>query len=163
MSQPHNDLEIRSYRADFQVSHGGKVSGMAIMYETPTTIIERGRSFTELVKRDAANWGDDVKLLWAHDYSRVLGSTKAGTLEIRSTDKGLKFEGTLPESADYERESLALGNVDGMSFGFRVNKEGLRGEIRELQDITIREISIVAFAHTLLPILKPALPPTIII
>lgn len=76
-------METRSIRADFNKSNPSKVSGYAIRYGTPTQINERNRTFTEVIAPGAAEIEPELKLLWSHDESNVLGSLSGGTAQIR--------------------------------------------------------------------------------
>ena len=62
----------------------------------------------------------DVKALVSHDSSKVLGSVKAGTLRLTSTDNGLLAEVDLPNTtfANDVWETVRRGDVTTMSFGF---------------------------------------------
>ena len=138
-------METRTIKTDLKAENR-TASGYAILFNTPATVTgERAKPFTEVVRPGAVNLAPDLRLLWSHDTANVLASAKSGTLQIRSDDKGIFFEASLPESADREREALARGDVDGMSFGFQVRKDKWDGNTRELLDVYVPEISFVAF------------------
>lgn len=95
----------------------------------------------------------DVRALVDHDPSQVLGRTTAGTLRLRKDERGLLAEIDPPDTTA-GRDILALvarGDVDGMSFGFRVMPGGDRFEkrdgvpVRIISDMMIAEVSIVTF------------------
>ena len=98
--------------------------------------------------------GSDIRALLHHDTTQVLGRTKSGTLAIAEDSKGLKIEITPPitRSAQEAIESIRRGDIDQMSFGFRVRAGGdevkkENGQImRYLKDVELREVSIVTFA-----------------
>ena len=87
----------------------------------------------------------DVLGLVDHDYSKVLGRSKAGTLRLNEDDKGLAFELDLPNTtlATDLLENVRVGNVGGMSFAFETIKEQWRGKHRLLRDVLLHEVSVV--------------------
>ncbi len=94
----------------------------------------------------------DVRALWNHDPNYVLGRTKSGTLRLEEDDRGLKIEIDPPDT-QWARDlmvSIQRGDVDQMSFGFRVLKdEWDRREdgtiIRTLIDVELFDVSPVTF------------------
>jgi HK97 family phage prohead protease len=87
----------------------------------------------------------EVRALWNHNDSQVLGSTKSGTLELEDTPEGLLCRCELPKTsyADDLFEIVSRGDVTTMSFGFYPvvweNEEG--GKVRRLQEIVLDEVS----------------------
>lgn len=64
--------------------------------------------------------GTDVRALFNHDPSMVLGRQSAGTLRLKVDGDGLAFEVDLPDTS-YANDLKALvsrGDVTGASFGF---------------------------------------------
>jgi hypothetical protein len=89
----------------------------------------------------------DVVALWDHDSQLVLGRVSAGTLELSTDEKGLKFSVLLPETS-YARDLVELvgrGDISGASFGFRVIRDSWDGNVRQLDEVDLYEVSIVAF------------------
>lgn len=62
----------------------------------------------------------DVRALWNHDPSMLLGRQSAGTLRLKVDGDGLAFEVDLPDTsyANDVRALVARGDVTGASFGF---------------------------------------------
>lgn len=100
----------------------------------------------------AKSLGGDVRALFNHDANLILGRNKAKTLTIREDQRGLLVEITPPDTA-YARDlmvSVARGDVDQMSFGFRTKKddweENDKGElIRTLIEVEVFDVSPVVF------------------
>ncbi len=70
--------------------------------------------------------GEDVKVLWNHDSSIVLGSTENGTASLREDEIGLWGSVEINENDQeainaYAR--IARGDVGGCSFGFDVARQ----------------------------------------
>ena len=112
--------------ADNSTETSSKVlSGYAIVWNTPSKDLG---GFTEIVAPNALDDVDlsDVLMLNNHDFTQVLASVKAGTLELEPDDKGLHFKATLPNTsfANDVYEEVKSGNVDACSFGFEVNDGG---------------------------------------
>ncbi len=74
--------------------------------------------------------GADVRLLVNHKPDHVLARTRAGTLRLSEDTRGLAVEADLPDTtyARDLRESLRRGDLDGMSFRFKVGEEDWSNE-----------------------------------
>jgi hypothetical protein len=62
----------------------------------------------------------DVRCLFNHNESRILGRTKSGTLTLDEDDRGLHYACDLPDT-QYARDlatSIERGDIDQCSFGF---------------------------------------------
>jgi len=102
-----------------------------------------------------ASLAGDVRALWQHDTSRVLGRTTNGTLKLWEDERGLAFELAPPETQD-GRDAVALigrGDVDQMSFGFVVPTGGdswtedrSAMPTRTLNTVKLIEVSPVTFS-----------------
>jgi HK97 family phage prohead protease len=95
---------------------------------------------------------NNVRALWNHNSDFVLGSTKAGTLRLSEDDKGLHFELDLPDTQTGRDAytTIKRGDVDGMSFGFRVKRQewdekDRKNIVRTLIEVDLREISPTPF------------------
>lgn len=100
--------------------------------------------------RDSINV-DDVRALFNHDPNYVLGRNKAGTLELKETQKGLLVRVTPPDT-QWARDltvSIDRGDISQMSFGFLVEddkwgtEEGM--DVRELHKVKLFDVSPVTF------------------
>ena len=91
-----------------------------------------------------------VELLWAHDMSQPLGSTKSGKLSLNEDERGLNFEADTSRFTPLMLSALEDGDL-GVSIGFRVVKdtwEKVDGDarveyIRTLEDVDLLEISLL--------------------
>lgn len=91
--------------------------------------------------------GRDVLALVDHDPRRLLARTRSGTLRLSEDSRGLAFDLDVPDTGD-GRDVLALAersDLGGMSFGFTVAPGGetRQGGVRQLQSVTLHEISVV--------------------
>ena len=93
----------------------------------------------------------DVRALFNHDRGRVLGRTKAGTLELAEDQTGLRVR-IRPPGATWARDLLASmrrGDVDQMSFGFETIRdrwETIAGQLyRRLLEVRLIDVSVVTF------------------
>ena len=94
--------------------------GYAAVFDQATDI---GGMFREQIKRGAfaeAIKRDDIHALFNHDYGRVIGRQRAGTVRITEDDHGLRVEITPPPTQDARDliENIRAGNIDEMSFQF---------------------------------------------
>lgn len=95
----------------------------------------------------------DIRALYNHDTSHVLGRTKSKTLELIEDEVGLAFVVNLPDTqvARDVKESVKRGDIDGCSFGFCVVEDEVqyregKPALRTLIDVELFEISpAVAF------------------
>ena len=148
-------IEQRISTAGFEVredADGMTFEGYAAIFDAPSEPLP----FIERIKRGAFNRSltkarNDIKLLWNHDTSAVLGSTRAGTLKLVEDSRGLKVTATLPNTTLGRDAAVLLkrGDVDSMSFGFSVPSGGddwnEDGSERVLKSVRLHEVSIVAF------------------
>jgi HK97 family phage prohead protease len=86
--------------------------------------------------------GGAVPLLWQHKPGAVIGR-----VEHLSEDKrGLRVIAELGEGEDARRAARLLqgGKLAGLSFGYRVREAGESGGLRELRELELIEVSLVA-------------------
>lgn len=147
-------IETRTNSSEFEVredDNGMTFEGYAAVFNSdsaPLPFIERIAPGAFTRSLDARN---DIKLLWNHDTGSVLGSTRAGTLKLWQDDRGLRVQGSLPNTTAGRdaAELIRRGDVDSMSFGFSVPQGGDEwskdGSQRTLKSVRLHEVSIVAF------------------
>jgi len=148
------DLETRMSPTEFEIretSEGMTFEGYAAMFDSPSQPLP----FTEKIAPGAFSRSlksrNDIKLLWNHSSGEVLGSTRAGTLKLSEDDRGLRVWAMLPNTTTGRdaSELIRRGDVDAMSFGFSVPRDGdswsENGSERTLNEVRLHEVSIVAF------------------
>ena len=140
-----HDLEVRAE------GNGMTLRGYAAVFNSPSQPLP----FIETIERgafaDSLKSRNDVKLLWNHDTSTVLGSTRAGTLRLIEDERGLLVEADLPDT-QAGRDAATLiqrGDVTAFSFGFRIPAGGdvwASASERLLKRVNVHEVSVgVAF------------------
>ena len=126
------------------------ISGYALKFGQPSKDLG---GFVEVITPEALKEVDlsNVFLLYGHDYSKPLASTKAGTLKLEVDDVGLHFEAELTDTS-YSNdvyENITKGVIDAMSFGFILGLDSFDkkedGTItRSIENIkALNEISVV--------------------
>lgn len=161
MEKYKNDrLTGRAYNVEVERDERGLISGYALLFNSPTVIHDEGGDFEESISPGALDGCDmtDVLLCTNHDLSKIaLARSKNGngTLQLTADDKGLYFTAKLDIENNAEARavysSIKRGDVNGMSFLFRVEKDewsDLDGGMpkRSIEKISIiHEISVVNF------------------
>lgn len=148
-----SEVETRQWVQEFELRQmpNGKTrfTGYAAVFNSdsePLPFIERimpGAFDKTLRSRN------NVKMYLNHDSTLVLASTRAKTLKLSTDQKGLYTETELPDTS-YARDLAVMmerGDVDSMSFGFSVPRNGDRwsedGATRELREVRLHEVSVV--------------------
>lgn len=121
-SQPGVERRMRAeFRAEVEAT-GKLLRGHAAVFDQVAEIFPgygeelASTAFDEVLKRDDL----DVRALFNHNPSLLLGRSSAGTLRLSTDSTGLEFEADLPNTsyANDLRELLSRGDVTGASFGF---------------------------------------------
>lgn len=131
------------------------LTGYAVKWEKKSHVLGYFRKFREQFKKGAFAESlkkDDQRFLWSHDTSKVLGRTKNGTLRLTEDDVGLRFELDLPNTTlgNDTYESIKRGDVDGVSFGFKMESHEIEEPdddlmLRTVTKAKLLEVSAVAF------------------
>jgi HK97 family phage prohead protease len=103
--------------------------------------------WVEMIEPGAFNVAGDIRALWQHDSSYVLGRTTAGTLEIEEQSDGIHVQIDPPETT-WARDamvSMERRDVSGFSFGFIVRRDNWKGNIRHVLEADLLEVSVVSF------------------
>jgi HK97 family phage prohead protease len=152
METERRTMNVRELRV-LDGDGGPRIEGYAALFDAPS---EDLGGFVESIKPGAFTrtlQEGDARALWQHDTSYVLGRRKSGTLELAEDEVGLRFRATPPD-AQWARDALVSirrGDVDQMSFGFRVPQDGDRWwnvagmTHRELLDVELLDVSPVTF------------------
>lgn len=103
-------------------------------------------AFTKALKRN-----DDVHILLNHDWSRDLGSTKKGNLELYEDNIGLRARAMITDKEVIKK--ARNGDLVGWSFGFNDRENGVINSIengiptRAVTDLDLYEVSILDKSH----------------
>ena len=129
-----------------------KIGGYFVLFNDETELYD---GIFETVDSRALDktLNNDIRCLFNHDTSKVLGRTKSNTLTLEKDDKGLYGEVIInPNDKEavsvYER--VKRGDIDQCSFGFNILDEDQKLDERDnlhitLKEIDLHEVSIVTF------------------
>jgi HK97 family phage prohead protease len=139
----HTDLEIR------ETGDGMTFEGYAAVFNSPSQPLP----FIETIKPGAFKRSlqgrHRMMLLWNHNASEPLASTRNGTLKLVEDARGLKVTATLANTQTGRdvAELLRSKTIDAMSFGFQVKKDSWSadGNHRTLEEVAIHEVSLTSF------------------
>jgi uncharacterized protein len=139
-------LETRAAEGD----QPARLAGYAAVFDSMS---EEMWGFREVIRAGAfaKSLGGDVRALFNHNPDLILGRTTAKTLTLREDSRGLYVE-ILPPDTGFARDlmaSIARGDIDQMSFGFRTVKDSWKDEngkvTRELLEVDVFDVSPVTF------------------
>lgn len=161
-----DEIERRNFDVEIRAAAEGeppRIDGTAAVYNKLSEdlggfreIIEPG-FFDDVLK-------DDVRALFNHNDDQVLGRTRAGTLLLEDTERGLDVHITPPDT-QIGRDTLTLirrRDITQMSFAFTVKHPGGDEWIRE-KDGTIKRVlkrGGAARLYDVSPVTYPAYPQT---
>lgn len=143
------DFEVRTSEL---AASNKKLVGYAIRWNSLSEVIwdEFVEQFAPGAFTDSLAGGSDVRALFEHDYTQLLGRTKSGTLILTEDNTGLRFELTPPDT-QLGRDVLTMverGDITGMSFGFRALKESWditpTPYVRTVTAAELREITVTS-------------------
>lgn len=128
MAKPQmSELITRNYPAEFRADkETNTIVGVPIVFDQPTDI---GGLFEETIERGAIDEAilKDVAFYYNHDLNtKPLARTRTGKLKLSVTDKGVEMVAEVNrERTDVNDLYLAIqdGDIDGMSFMFRVEQD----------------------------------------
>lgn len=99
---------------------GDRLAGHAAVFGQVAVMPGHYERLAPSAFRSTLGAGDDVAALINHNPSLILGRTSAGTLRLDVDERGLAFSVDLPDTSYARdlRQSVARGDIKGMSFGF---------------------------------------------
>jgi HK97 family phage prohead protease len=129
------------------------VSGYVNKTESRSNMLGKDQKFIEVIKKGAwqraIDKAGEVHFLAEHDKSKILSSTRNGSLELREDDEGLFMSATIsPTSWGKDYYTLIKdGILQNMSFGFRAVKDAWRNLgtyfERTVDELELFEVSVV--------------------
>lgn len=149
--------ELTTNKIELREDDDGKrtISGYAVKWGMKSQVLGYYRKFREQFNKGAfadSLKNDDQRFLWSHDNSKVLGRIRNKTLRLEEDSTGLRFELDLPNTTlgNDTYESIKRGDVDGVSFGFKMESEEIAEPdddlmLRTVTKARLFEISAVAF------------------
>ena len=148
---PNMELR-RAVVNELRAESDGKLVGYAAVFGKRS--VDLG-GFVEVIQKGAfaKSMGDDIRALIDHE-GIAIARTENGTLSLKEDNTGLRVEIDPADTTAGNdiRKSVERGDVDQMSFGFRVREGGqIFSEdedgmiLRTLTDVILREVSIVTF------------------
>jgi hypothetical protein len=154
-------VEYRSIPLGDTQAEDGKLSGVAIRFNSPTQIGDPSWGFREHFAPGSLTktlQERDVVLLDNHDQAKPIARKSAGTLRTQATDGELSWDAD-PVDTSYARDAAAnikAKNYGGCSVGFRAIKEDwldddgnpsdpFSGTQRIIREAELPEFSVVTF------------------
>lgn len=132
----NKEFEIRSAILSTD-EENQKLVGYAVKWNSPSQVLycDFVESFAPNAFSESLASGEDVRALFEHDYTKLLGRTSAGTLKLEEDSIGLRFELTPPDTTTGKDllVSVARGDITGMSFGFRATQESWNFDLEPVQ------------------------------
>lgn len=159
-----NVLTTRNYNLEIRAdeTESGIIEGVPIVFERETVITDWAGQYKEIVDRNALKKTDlkDVRLFVNHDTNKItLARSKngKGTMQLSVENDGLHIKAELDIENNVEAKSLysavKRGDMDGMSFMFRIDGE----EWSDLDaDVPTRRITSISVVHEVSVVNFPA-------
>jgi HK97 family phage prohead protease len=132
---------------------GNRLAGHAAVFDVHAQMPGHWEPLSRSAFDEVLSGDPDVKALFNHNPSLILGSTRAKTLRLETDDVGLAFEVDLPDTS-YARdlkELVAREDVRGCSFGFlpgadRWSRAPDGGQLRTHTSVKdLLDVSLVAY------------------
>jgi HK97 family phage prohead protease len=106
-----------------------EITGYIAKFDSPTELWE---GYWEKIDRNAFNDtiadGHNIFLLYHHDWTKPLSSTKTGTLTLEVDNIGLRFTASINSNLSYGKDVIELVKeklIQGCSFGFVCEEEDI--------------------------------------
>lgn len=166
----NNELVTRAYTTEFRAVEGednvGVIEGTPIVFNQDTKLQSWDGEYIERIDPHALDEADlkDVRLFINHNTDMItLARTKngKGTMSFNIDDQGMHIKANLDVENNQEARNLysaiKRGDMDGMSFMFRIESQEWSHLDTDLPVRTIKKISIV---HEVSVVNFPAYPQT---
>lgn len=149
-------MEFRIKDCQLQAEDNGslKVGGYINVTERESEMLYNKRSgkwFKEIMKkgvfkRAIEKAGQNIPLLFEHDWNKQLASVEEGSLTLREDNIGLRFDAVISDESVYQQ--VRAGVINSCSFGFRALAEEVESinsklERRFVSAIELMEVSLV--------------------
>ncbi|KGQ32250.1 peptidase [Gallibacterium anatis] len=143
------DFEIRSSAIQ---SDGQKLTGYVVKWDKPSEVLygEFIECFSPHAFKQSLEANTDIRALFEHDHTKLLGRTRSGTLSLREDSTGLYFE-LIPPDTTLGKDllvSVSRGDIQGMSFGFIPTSEEWNFETtpytRTIKGAELKEITVTS-------------------
>jgi len=145
------ESEIRTVHADelrFELGdERPRIDGRAAVYNS---ISEDLGGWFEILEPSALKLDEDLRVLFDHDTSRVIGRTKAGTAYAADDGQGIVMTAYPPDTqwARDLKASMERGDIDQMSFRMLVTDDSWELEdgriVRRVRGADVSELSVVS-------------------
>ncbi len=142
------NVEIRE-KTDGELTYN--FSGYASVFDKPYGVRDSKGAYTETIKPGAfkktLQEQDDVRFLVNHD-GIPLARSSSGTLSLEEDDYGLYVEAELdPNNPTVAEVASAMkrGDLDQMSFAFAAVRDDFNGEVRDVQEVRLFDVSVVTY------------------
>ena len=144
-------MELRGH-GTLKATGNKTLTGYAAVFNSEAVLGD----FSEVIRQGAfaksLATGSNIRALYHHDGTALLGTTRGGTLQLREDSHGLAFTLALPDTSHGRDLAILVdrGDVAGCSFGFKVRDGGDRWEqrgaqlVRELLDVELLEITLTS-------------------
>lgn len=163
-------LTTRNYSVVLRAAENesGVIEGTPIVFNQKTRIQDWAGEYDEIIDRKALDNADlrDVRLFVNHDINKItLARSRKGnensTMSFNIDDEGLHIKAKLDTENNSEARALhsavQRGDMDGMSFMFRIKKDEWQDVDSDVPTRIVKEISIV---HEVSVVNFPAYPQT---
>ena len=132
----NKEFEIRSSEITAD-SENKKLVGYVVKWDSPSEVLycDFVEQFSANAFSESLSSGADVRALFEHDQTKLLGRTRAGTLKLEEDAIGLRFE-LMPPDTTLGRDllvSVERGDISGMSFGFWAKEETWNFDVEPCQ------------------------------
>jgi HK97 family phage prohead protease len=155
-------IERRTFRAELRKDGTGrKIRGTAVVFNQ---LSENLGGYREQIAPEAFDGCDmsDVRCLFNHDDSMVLGRTVSKTLTLSRDAGGVQFECEPPDTS-YARDLAACmdrGDIDQCSFSFVVAPSGATWDEDPASGGSIRTVTKISRLYDVSVVTYPAYPQT---